>query len=331
MGKEKIRNKTKDKDYVEILTSGDDPVGAIMFMTRSNFSFNLNYSLSLTDDMKIESQCNFYRLCSPNYSGLFDFNLAKNGGYSSFMEVDCTYKPVSPFIRVTPEFSFLYGTNYKDGRGLICGGDFSLPIISEAWIRYEQNNKNYALIFARDIQNLDVAQRQERFKEPFELGAGIVGAGAAGAVAGSKAGPYGAIAGAVIGVGAGAVGGALDAQLAQERRAEAKDYMIDKYNMNLANIKAIPNSLTKNSAFTITNKIFPFLEFYTCTDVEKEALQNKIKYNGMTVGRIGYMTDYMSIGEFHYFKGQIIRGVGIEEDSHFLSTLYEEIAKGVYI
>jgi hypothetical protein len=66
--------------------------------------------------------------------------------------------------------------------------------------------------------------------------------------------------------------------------------------MNLANIKAIPNSLTRNSAFTITNKIFPFIEYYSCSPEEKEALRNKIKYDGMTVGRIGNVSDFMGGG-----------------------------------
>lgn len=327
-----VRNKTKNEDFIEIMTNGNDVVGAILFPRYSNFSFTLDYYLNHEDEMKVESQCNFYRLCSPNYNGLFEFNLAKNGGVSTYFEVDCTYKPFNPFIRITPQFSSLYGMNYKDGRGLICGGDYSLPYLSSAWADYENNNKNFANIFARDIQNLDVSQRQERFKEPFELGAGVLTAGIGGAVAGSKGGAAGAIAGAVVGTAAGGAGAYLDSMLAAERRRETKDYMIDRFNMSLANVKAIPDSLVKNSAFTIINKIFPFVEYYSCTEKEKEALRRKIQYDGMTVGRIGYIVDFMGGNGFQsYFKGTLIRAEGLEEDNHYINALYEELAKGVYI
>lgn len=327
-----LNDKTKDIDYNDIVTGDGDQAGIIMYMKKSNFSFQIPETITLQDEIKIESQCNFYRLCSPNYNGVFEFNLAKNGGKVSYFLVDCTYKPINPFIRVTPEFQFLYGQNFLDGRGLICGGDFSLPVIKDAWINYELNNKNYGTIFARDIQNLDFSQRQERFKEPFEIGAGIVGAGAAGGVAGSKAGPYGAIAGAAVGAGAGIVGGMLDAKLAEQRRVEAKDYAFDRFNLSLANVKALPDSLAKNSAFNIVNKIFPFLEYYSCTDIEKEALRSKIKYDGMTVGRIDYINNFMGGNDNQkYFKGQLIWALGIFDNEDFIEALYNEIAKGVYI
>ena len=61
--------------------------------------------------------------------------------------IDCTYKPFNPLIRIQPSFKGLYGSSFMDGRGLICGGDFSLPIIKSAWVTYQQNNKNFANIF----------------------------------------------------------------------------------------------------------------------------------------------------------------------------------------
>lgn len=330
-----LLGKTETIDYDKILDGNNNEVGAILYMKVSNVSFSeyINVRNAVVDEPKIESQCSFWRLCSPNYNGVFEFNVAKNGGQPYFVFIDCTFKPYNPFIRITPKFNFLYGQNYKDGRGLVCGGDFSLPIINDNWTNYELRNKNYGAIFARDIQNLDVGLRQERFKEPFVIGAGIVGGGVAGGVAGGKTGnPYAAIAGAAVGLGAGIVGGALDAKLAEERRAETKDYAIDRFNLSLANVKALPDSLAKNSAFNIVNKIFPFIEYYTCTDEEKEALRNKIKYDGMTVGRIDFLKNFKGGNDDpKYFKGQLIRAEGITEDDHFVKTLYNELAKGVYI
>lgn len=328
-----MKGKTEGKDYVKIKNAANDSCGAIFFPTISNFSFSIRYPIGLTHSMKIDSQCCFYRLCSPNYNGVFEFNLAKDGGTVYNFLIDCTLKPYNPFIRVSPEFSFLYGTNFKDGRGLICGGDFSLPQISDPWINYQLNNKNFASIFSREIENLDFTQKQEALKEKFTLGAGIVGGTAGGAAAGAKiGGGYGAIAGAAIGLGAGSAGAYIDSRLNSERRAETKDFAIDRFNLSLGNIQAMPNSLAKSSAYNITSKIFPFLEFYTCTDREIRALKDKITYDGMSVGRIGTISEFMGGNDnLHYFKGQVIRAEGIDEDNHFLAVLYEEIAKGVYI
>lgn len=325
-------------DYIK--DPNNDEIGAIFYMEESNFEFNIEYKqfsnlkLKAKDKAKIEANCNFYRLVSPNYSGIYEFNLAKNGMSVEGFNVACTYKPINPFIRVQPLYKGLYGTTFLDGRGLICEGDFSLPIITDAWITYEQNNKNFANIFAREIQNLDVTQRQERINEAISLGSGIVGGGAGGAAAGAKfGGVYGAIAGAAAGTALGATGAIIESKLGQERRAEAKDYMIDRFNMNMQTIKALPQSLAKNSAFTLINKIQPFIEYYTCTDAEKAYFQRKLDVDGQTIGRVDFIGNYSSPGfeGKYYFKGQLIRAIGINEDTHYINALYEELAKGVYI
>ena len=333
---------TANKDYTEIKDTSNVLLGYIFFEKKSSVSFEIRESIySKRSSLKIESQTDSYRLCSPNYNGAFDFNLAKNGGSVTSFYVDCTYKPINPFIRVTPKFNYLYGGNYKDGRGLICGGDFSLAIIENNWINYEQYNKNYASIFARDIQNLDFRQNQERILEGFKATAGVIGGTAAGAVSGAKVGgPYGAIAGAAVGLGLGTAGAAIDLNLARERREETKDYAIDRFNLNLSTIKAQPQSLSKNSVLTIINKIYPFVERYTCSDTEVEALENKIKYDGMTVNKIiegiyplfaGWDLPKSDLRQYKFFKGQLIHANGINEDNHFIQNLYNEFAKGVYL
>lgn len=324
-----------DEDYTLIEYDDGDNVhtmGIIFFPVRSSFSLTIPKQITAKFSPKIESQVAFYRLCSPNYNGVFEFNLAKNGNIDYFL-VDCTYKPFNPFIRVTPQFGFLYGQNFKDGRGLICGGDFSLAIIKDRWIEYELNNKNYAAIFARDIQNMEFKHGQEAFTAPIKAAAGTIGAGAAGAVAGAKVGGgYGAAIGAVVGTGLGATGGAIDVAMGSARRAEEKDYAIDRFNLQLGNIKALPQSLSRTSVLTVISKIFPFLEYYSCTDEEVAALEKKIRFDGMTVGRIGKVLDFMGgNNNQHYFKGQLIRAELFGRDEHFYNDLYEEIAKGVYI
>lgn len=92
----------------------------------------IEYDSSLVEDVKASNECDMYRLCSPNYNGVFEFSVAKNGNSVNGFHADCTYKPYNPYIYVHPNFSGLYSQNFEDARGLICGGEFSLGILTDA-------------------------------------------------------------------------------------------------------------------------------------------------------------------------------------------------------
>ena len=306
----------------------ESAIGVILWATTSAFTLDILHEISV-EDAKIESQTDMWRLTSPNFNGQFEFNAAKNGGVQSF-NVDCNYKPFNPYIHINPNFGLLYGQDFNDARGLICGGDFSLPQISNAWANYQLNNKNYQAIFDRQIQNMEVNNRVQRTREITGAALGSVQAGIGGAVSGSMFGPVGAVVGGVASMAASAGGGAADVMLNEQLRNEALDYKRDMFGYELGNIQALPTSITKTSAFTYNNKIFPILEYYTCTDKEKQALKDKIKYNGMTVMRIGTIGEFLGDGELQYIKGRIIRIDGIEDDFHYLKAIAEEIFKGAF-
>ena len=85
-------------------------------------------------DRKLANECDLVRIVSQNYSAIFEFSPAKSGGVDGFL-ADCTYKPWSPYIHILPKLKGLYGDNFvtiDDARGLICGGDMSLPQLSNA-------------------------------------------------------------------------------------------------------------------------------------------------------------------------------------------------------
>lgn len=303
-------------------------IGVILWATNSAFTLNIPYTINVANP-KIESQTDIYRLCSPNFNGQFEFSPAMNGGVNYF-NVDCNYKPFNPYIHVNPNFNYLYGQDFNDARGLICGGDFSLPQISNAWANYQLNNKNYQNIFDRQIENMEVNNAIQRKKETLGVGLGMIGGVAGGAMAGAKGGPIGIAAGAVIGGIGSAVAGGMDMMLNERSRVEALDYTKDQFGYQLGNIQAIPTSLSKTSALTYNNKIFPILEFYTCTQEEKRALENKLKYNGMTVMRIGTIQEFIRETPT-YIKGKLIRLENTGEDFHYVSELAKEFDKGVFI
>ena len=306
----------------------------VLYPKKASFQVNISKSLSLKDSIKVESQCNKYRVVSPNYQGSFDFNVAKNGGSCEGFIAECTYKPYVPYIKVVPQLSGLYGGNYGDARGLICGGDFSLGRVNSAWEEYQLNNKNYQNIFNREIQSLDLEQSIAYRNQAISSAVGILTGGGAGAVGGAAASGswIGAVVGGVAGTAGSAVGAGIDIDTLARQQKDARNLAIDKFNYQLGNIKALPYTLTKVSAFDINSKIWPFLEYYTCTDKEKEALENKIAYESMTVMRIGTFGEFYQIYDTpRYFKGELIRNTEIAEDNHIFEAIYAELLKGVYI
>jgi hypothetical protein len=308
----------------------------LFFCKESTGSFNitLNFYTNLSAiDFKVKAQTEFWRLCSPNYNGVFEFNPYKNYG-TNYINVDYTYKPYQPYIHLNPDFRGLYGGDYNDARGLICSGDFGLPIVDDAWIDYQIGNKNYNEIFKRNMDSMDLQHNVQASQDVFNAIVGTVGGGITGGLAGSYGGPWGAVAGAVVGTAAAGAGGYLDYQMNQLLREDARDLSKDLFNYNLGNVQALPDALSKVSAYNANNKIFPFIERYDCTPEEKEALKNKIIYNGMSVGRIGKLVDFIvnvPVGEYGYFKGQLIRLEGIGDDYHLTNKIAEELNKGVYI
>lgn len=176
--------------------------------------------------------------------------------------------------------------------------------------------------FNRQIQNMEVQNNVARLNDVLGATVGSI----AGAVAGSKLG--GGI-GAAAGLGLTAAAGVADYQINEQLRKENMDYTKDMFGYQLGNIKAVPDGLSKTTAYTKNNKYFPFLEFYTCTEEEKIALKNKLKYNGMTVMRIGTINEFLR-PEQSYIKGRLIRLEG-DYDNHYVNELSQELYKGVYI
>ena len=322
-------NASMDKNVRRTLiyTKGTTNIrGAICWVTASSGSKVVEMSIS-GGNKKLENECDIYRLVSPNYNGQFEFNLARNGDIG-FFTINYTYLPYQPFIRIAPNFGGLYGQEFKDARGLIMQGDFSISYMSDRWAEYQVQNKNYNNIFDREIENMDVLHRYQNINAI----AGAVAGTLTGAVAGAQFG----VAGAVVGGAASAAGGIADVMIQKRLQAEAIDYKTDLFNLQLDNVKALPNSITKVTAYSEINKLFPIIEHYTCTETEKKAVANKIAWNGMTVGAIGFIADYVGnswsygdITDKGYIKGKLIRFDEID-DAHELAVLQSELNMGVY-
>ena len=320
--------------------TGDENYGVnAFFIDTANFTFDINQTLAIPSrtadpalNKKLSNELDVYRLCSPNYNGMFEFSVAKNDNVASF-NVDCTLKPYTPYIHINPAFDSMYGQDFNDARGLICQGDFSIPIVNDLWVQYEYQNKNYLNTFNRQIEHMDFQQGQERTL-------GLIGAitgTAQGAISGATAGamasgmnPVGAAVGGVVGGVTALAGGIADYAMMGARQREDKDFAIDNFKFQLGNIQALPYNINKVTCLTFNNKLWPFIEYYSATDEEASILQNKITYNSMTVNAVGSIIEYQkSVRTF--ISGELIRLEGTDLSNHEVYEIYDELKKGVYI
>lgn len=331
-------NSTDTKRITFVKNANKENVYALFWSAASSGTKNIFKSdetpYATVANKKIENECDFYRLVSPNYNGQFEFSAAKNGGVQ-FFNVDYTYLPYSSYIHVNPDFGGLYGQDFNDARGLICQGDFSIMYLSDAWVNYQIQNKNYNNIFDREIQNMDTLRSIEKKQQRISGVINAVVTGSAVAAAGKNI-----LGGGAIGAGAGTAAASFmaneaDIYFGDKIYQENKSYKKDIFEYSLDNVRALPNSIAKTTAYTENNKIFPVLEYYSCTDEEKNILANEIAQRGMTIGSIDYISSYTSntweykgIVARNFIKAQLIK-TDIE-DNHIADVLSTELAKGLY-
>lgn len=308
---------TEGIDYNWIKDSSNVKKSIVVFPKIANFSFNISYTINVPNtakEFKIMNETSFARLVSPNGASVFEFKPTMNNGVTLF-NVDCTYKPFNPYIKLNPDFKNLYGSDFNDYQGLICQGDFSLPYTQSQWEEYQINNKNYLNAFNRELDSMD---------KQFNLGrvssgiASAIGATGHGIAAGLLGGP---VLGGIVGVGS-AIGAGADLGIQTAQYSEQKSLKQDMFNFNIDNIKARPNTIAKVSAIDYNNKLYPYIEIYDCTDNEKELLGNYLDLFGYNYNRIGYLQ------EDGYIQADIVL-IDDTLDQHITSDINNELLQGV--
>ena len=334
-----------DNVHTSVIKNGDQTVGHLFWSAKSTFSFVNTYYYNPIDysnpiKTKRIATTQFARLVSPNQANTFEFGIVQNNGIVK-LEIDCQYKPFSPHIHIKPVFSRLYGRNWTDNsnltdsvdtRGLICSGDFSFPQTTNQWVQYELENKNYQLQFNREIDSLELKQGWDEKSAIINGITGAVGGTVKGAVAGAVAGgPAGLAVGAGLGAAAGVVDAVYNYEEVKALGRDAIDLKEDLYNYNLQNIQARPNNLTNIGALNPDFKYFPYIEIYDCTDAEAEAIENKLKYEGFTLGVVGTINNYIGTAQTtNFIRGALTRidNVVSPNEAQDIAT---ELSRGLYI
>lgn len=281
-------------------------------------------------DKKLDNETRFVRIASPNYASMYDFSISKNGGVAGW-HITMTVRPYQPYIHVAPIWGGLYSPMYQnDPKGLILGGNYSVDIVSSAWTSYEIANKNYQLIFDRNVQTLDLQQSIERKQDVRDMVSGLINAGFAAAGSYATGGAGGALLSAAKSS-VGLIGSALSMQESEQLRQNARDSMMDMQSYNLGNIRARPDTLTKVSSINKQNKGWPVAEIYTAPQNEVDAYIALRKYAGMTVGVIGRLNEYLRENpyKYRYIRAQVLR-LNAEVDTHMAQVINAELSGGCY-
>ena len=339
-----ISGGTEHYDYEAIEAYDDDlddwvDVGYILFPLSSSDSFLISPGSIYADlwidfspgtgamRTKVLDQTQRFRLCSPNYAAAFDFSVTKNGGDVLAFRIDFTYRPISPYIHVAPLFGGIYGYYNNDARGLVLSGDFSIDMISDEWMNYQAQNKNYQNIFNTQIKTMDELHELEMLQRGLTTATGAVVSGAA---AGMKTGNALVGAGTAV-MAAGA--GIFDIAMNQERFNVNRRQVMETFSYQLGNIKALPNTLTKVTAYNVNNKYFPLVEVYGATAQEIKVFREFLTLRGFTIGAFGTLFDYVDYHTFDkpFLKARIVRMDEFRGDSHMAEEIYKEIEEGVYI
>ena len=315
-------------------------IGGVICCRRSRFQTNIYTSTGAlfkvhVYDIKLENQTTKCRIVSPNGNGAFEFSPAKMT-YANDKDIGflarCAYMPYQPYIRVFPQFARMYGGDYNDYRGLICGGDFSIPQISDSWEAYQIQNKNYQAMFNRQIESMDKQRVAGLISDITGAVTGTVSGVAGGALSGSMVGGVkGSVAGGVIGGVASLIGGAADVGINAYLRADQREAVIQQHNWQLQNIQALPYSVTKVNNFNFDSNYVPYLEVYVCEDSE---IDNFIKYldlRSYSINRYGKLNDYIKTTGRTFLKGMIVRLAGVDDDSHYMAAIADEVNQGFYI
>lgn len=286
------------------------------------------------NDIKIESQTTKARIVSPNGNGAWDFTPAKilyaPGKIKYTYYVTCM--PYQPYIKIMHTFGRLYGNYYKDVRGLICGGDFSLPQVNDAWNTYQLQNKNYQVMFNRQIESLDLQNKWTHVSDIAGAISGTISGASQGMSAGLMAGSVpGAIIGGSLGGAASGIAGAIDVSANKQIRDDQRDLTITQHNLQLQNIQALPDTISKLTNFNGEQLKVPYVEIYTCTVDEKSNFELYLRRRGYTINRYGPFIDYIASDDIlRFYQGQIIRIGSVIDDAHFLEAINYETSRGFY-
>ena len=321
-----------------IWAKSNDDVYRLPIFFLSDIDYNYSYSIELnqfTDEelndpvkYKTATITKHWELIADNHAGTYELPIMYNNP-SSYVNVNYNVSlfPYNPYIRIDIDYNNLNGENVSLARGLILSGNYSETQLSNAWTEYQYNNVNYNAIFNNQIAYQQAQNNYNNSNAWLDIGTNI-GTSAAGIVAGAATGGIAGLAATGISLsGAANIGTSIVKQKRLESMQQtAIDYSKDQFALQLGNIQNKANVINKLTSYNVDNTVFPTIVSYDATDVEKTAIENKLKYNGMTIGVIDKFANYLPL-DSGYIKGQIMY-IDIQASAEYINVIADEMNKG---
>ena len=300
--------------------STDTVIGVYMWAEKSALTFSIEEGrgdLTLVGSeltYKEITQLKQFILCSPDKSSQWEFNPCMNNGIKKW-NVSFDYRPFSSYVKVQPEWDYLYGSSESDMRGLIFNGSYSITQLSDAWSNYVANNKNYQAIFDTQI-GTQIKQYDIQNKAAWETLAARS-------------------------IGWGFVGPAMKTYYnikEQEMQESIQNVQLEAqrklFEYQLDNIQSQPTTISKLTSINTDFRIFPFVEVFTGSDTDIKNFRNNIKWNGMTIMCVGKIEEYLESGTETFVQATLLRYnhfINIENDFTAVQEINTELNKGIYI
>lgn len=313
----------------------NNPKFPILYLSTSQINSTVSVNVNAVDDddtnyeFKAKYLTRKYELVANNHSAKYEIPVYMNNVPNALQfNYSGTLFPYNPYIRIDITYSGLNGENISMCRGLVLSGNYSETQLTDAWTQYQYQNTNYQAIFNSQLDYTKAQQTYQRYEQITGIITSAIGSstnlGVSSAILSGNIG-LGLGAGLATGlVSAGA--GAVDYIQAEKLRNKTIDYTKEQFNLQLGNVQALAPTITKLTAINIDDTIMPTLITYTSSDVEYNAVLNKLKYNGMTVNLIDKLNNYIGPNTT-YLKGKIIE-ININEDFNYKNELANEVYQG---
>lgn len=308
-------------DSNEIKDSNNNVVGHYIMCSSADLKFTLEKDeLKLKpEDYKVDYNTKQYRLCSPNQETAFDFSPAMNDGIDTW-EITCNYRPYASYIKIQPTWNWLYGNSkyneLTDFRGLVYNSTLCVTQLSDAWANYVSNNKNYQQLFDNQINTLTKQQSIEVNAMEDTLG-----------LRSFTGMPISSI--------LRTIGGMKDIEMTKELNNLALQKINTDFKYQMDNIKSMPHTIKKLTNINGDTRVFPYIEIYSCSSVEEESFNYKMRYTGYTIMTTGYIWEYLKSNEETFIQADLIRlDLSRSEesaDNHMAIEIANELGKGVYL
>lgn len=313
--------------------SGAGGATAIHRLRKRDHSYNVPFTYNFDNEF-VDKECKFVRIKSASGASYMDLTPYLNDGLTGFT-MDLSVKPFGSTIYVQPIFKGLNVQNYRDKRGLVIQEDFSITQIDDKWVNYKYNNQNYLNSFNRQIQSQELNNFYSR--EADRLALERADDEAKRLARETTAGEWGMFDKLLLGIPS-MIGGyesqvrgrynqavQLDTEMNEALRVDNITLAKTVFNHNMANIKAVAPVISKIDTFDIMFLYSIIIEFYDCTDQEKEYVINYYQHNGAVIGTLGVFADYW---------GLVVSGRLILSDDFFTQAEFKEINKrlegGIY-